>query len=320
MTHSLFRLLLLSLISVALWGQTPPEVAAEFAKSPAPPPSNQVVGIDIDRYIGSPAQHPVRTSHGVILLRSILTSGDPYGPGAPGAVLEYRKDLAYGTVLGHNQTPLVEIPEQLFLYIESGKGRVENDSEYWGLREGVAVLIPPRVKHRLVNTSDEQLQMIVLLWNPDPAATPGKAILVRDINTVPFHACGDQPCHWSYWGKNIFNSTHGLHPNEGFHLVHVPPMSIGEPHAHVRKWEEVWVKLGPDDSYLTLGSEIREMPVHTAFLAPPNYKTVHAVINLRKDRPQKWLFISHFIVKQSGYSSGPLVSPKSLRDLNRSTE
>jgi hypothetical protein len=59
------------------------------------------------------------------------------------------------------------------------------------------------------------------------------------------------------------------------------------------------------------------MPVHTAFLAPPNYKTVHAVLNLRKDRPQKWLFLSRFIVKQSGYTIGPLVSAKPLSEISK---
>jgi len=312
MSHSKLTVIL---IATALSAQVPPEVAAEFKKSVVPPPSNEVVGIDIDRYIGNPYQNQVRFSHGSILLRSILTHGDPYGHGAPGAVLEYRKDLAYGTILPHNQTTLISIPEQLFLYIEKGEGRIDNGSEYWSLRDGVAVLIPPNAKHRLVSTSDEAIQMIMLFWNPEPGVTPAKEILVRDINTVPFHDCGGVGCHWAYWGKNIFHSTpHGLHPNEGFHVVHVPPMTTGEPHAHVRKWEEIWLKLEPDDAYLTLGSEIREMPPHTAFLAPPNYKTVHAVLNLRKDRPQKWLFLSRFIVKQSGYTTGPLMPARPLSE------
>ncbi len=304
--------------ATALWSQVPADVAAEFAKSPTPPPSNEVVGIDIDRFIGNPFQHQVRFSHGSLLLRSILAHGDPYGPGAPGAVLEYRKDLAYGTLLPKNETTLTSIPEQLFIYVEKGEGHIDNGSEYWDLREGIAVLIPPNAKHRLVNTSNEPIDMIMMFWIPESGVTPAKDILVRDVNTVPFHDCGGVGCHWTYWGKNIFHSTpHGLHPNEGFHLVHVPPMSIGEPHAHVRKWEEIWVKLGPDDAYLTLGSEVRDMPVHTGFLAPPNYKTVHAVLNLRRDRSQKWLFLSRFIVKQSGYTTGPLVAAKPVSSVNK---
>lgn len=90
------------------------------------------------------------------------------------------------------------------------------------------------------------------------------------------------------------------------------PMSIAEPHAHVPGWEEVWTKLPPYSSYLMLGSEMREMLPNTAFFAPPNYKTVHSVVNLRREGYQRWLFISHFILPQPDYGRDPLVAPKPL--------
>src|SRR5690349_9172603 len=69
----------------------PPEVAAELARSPKPPLSNEAVGIDVDRFVGSPLRSPVHVIDGVIFQRSILRHGDPYHSGDPGAVLEYRK-------------------------------------------------------------------------------------------------------------------------------------------------------------------------------------------------------------------------------------
>ena len=148
-----------------------PELAAELAKAPKPPDSNEVVGIDIDRFVGSPFQSPVRVLDDVILARSILTHGDPYHPGDPGAVLENRKDLSMGTVLGHNRTSLASSLDQQFWYIESGNGRLDNGEQYWDLREGIGLLIPPHVKHRLVNSSDEPLQMIMLTWATPPPLT-----------------------------------------------------------------------------------------------------------------------------------------------------
>src|SRR5690349_6879174 len=65
----------------------PPDVAAELARSPKPPPPNQAVGVDIYRFIGNPLLSSVRVTHGVIFKRAILTHGDPYHPGEPGAVL-----------------------------------------------------------------------------------------------------------------------------------------------------------------------------------------------------------------------------------------
>src|SRR5437762_6720314 len=52
--------------TVRLRGQAPSisaEVKAELAKSVVPPPSNQVVGIDIDQFIGRPLASPVRAVH-----------------------------------------------------------------------------------------------------------------------------------------------------------------------------------------------------------------------------------------------------------------
>jgi hypothetical protein len=250
--------------------------------------------------------------HGAIMVRSILRHGDPYHPGDPGAVLQYRKDWRYGTMVAHNQTPLAAFADQWFLYIEDGKGQLDDGEKYWELNEGIATLIPPNLKFRITNSSDEPLRMLILTWTPQPGAKPANGILVRDVNVMPFTMCGGQICHWSYFGKNLFNSAHGLSPRESFHVVYVPPMSIAEPHAHVQGWEEVWTKLPPYDSYLTLGSEVREMPANTAFLAPPNYKTVHAVQNLRKDAVQAWLYIGTFTLDQPDYGKDPLVPPKRL--------
>ncbi len=291
----------------------PPEIAAEFAKTPPELPPNHKVGIDIDRFIGNSFQSAVRKSHATIFVRSILTPGDPYQPGEPGAVLEYRNDLAEATLLGRNRTPLVEMPDQIVLFITGGEGRLDNGGEYWDLKERTGVLIPPGAKHRLASTSDAPLRMIMVKWTPAEGASPAKTILVRDLDVLPFEACGADLCHWSYMGKTVFSgAAHGLHPNEGFFFVSVAPMSMGGPHAHVPSWEEVWIKLPPHDSYMMLGSELREMPPHTAFLAPPNYKTTHSVINTSKDQVQTWLLTARFIIELPEITKDLLVPPTPL--------
>jgi hypothetical protein len=289
-----------------------PEVAAELAKSPPPPLSNQVTGVGIDRFIGNPLLSPVQVFQSTILVRSILRHGDPYHAGERGAVLQYRKDLQYGTMLAHNRTPLASIPEQLLLYCEDGNATVDDGERYWDLKDGIAALIPPKLAFRIVNTGEEPIHLLILTWSPQPGAKPGPGIVVRDVNAMPYTMCGGQICHWSYFGKNVFNSAHGLSPQESFHVVYVPPMSIGEPHAHIAGWEEVWTKLPPNDAYLTLGSEVRAMPANTAFLAPPNNQTVHAVQNLKTDAVQAWFFIGTFAFDQPDYGRDPLVPPKHL--------
>ena len=66
--------------------------------------SNEMAGVDIDRFIGFAENSPVHLSHGTLLTHSILREGDPYSPGPNGAVLEYRKDVSVVTLLARNRT------------------------------------------------------------------------------------------------------------------------------------------------------------------------------------------------------------------------
>src|SRR5438132_13732338 len=63
-----------ALVSTTLIGQIakerPPDIAAELEKVPKPPPSNQVVGIDVNRFIGNPLSSPVHVTQDVIFTRS----------------------------------------------------------------------------------------------------------------------------------------------------------------------------------------------------------------------------------------------------------
>jgi hypothetical protein len=115
---------------------------------------------------------------------------------------------------------------------------------------------------------------------------PRKDILVRDTSDLPSDGKNN---HWSYMSKNIFNPADGLQQGESFGIVYMAPMTIAASHAHLPKAEEVWVKLPPYSSYLLLGSEVRDMPPNTAFLAPPNAMTVHSVVNLTHDKIQLWI-------------------------------
>jgi mannose-6-phosphate isomerase-like protein (cupin superfamily) len=296
------------------WAQMPkdlpPEVTAELAKSPKPPLPNQTVGIDIDRFVGDPLLSSVRVSRGVIYQRSILREGNPYQPGDPGAVLEYRKDYSLGTITGFNRTALVQIPEAQFWYVESGKGRLDNGDAYWDLHEGIGVLMAPNARHRVVNTTDEPLKMLMLTWVPvDPARLA--QILVRDVYSLSLPALG---AHWNYFGTNFFSPADGLHPNEAFAVVYMPPMTVAEPHAHIVHWEEIWTKLPPYGSYFVLGSEVRKMPPNTAFLAPPNSLTTHSVMNLMEHEYQAWLYIGRFVWPQPTRTQEVSVKPKPLKD------
>jgi hypothetical protein len=249
-------------------------------------PSNQELGVDINHFIGDPARSHPYLSHDAIIARSILTHGDPLSHGEPGAILEYRKELAVGELLPGNQTPLIELPDQVFLYVESGEGRLDDGRGYWDLREGIAALIPPHIKHRFVNNSDKPLMMMMLTSEDPKEVTLRKDILVRDGRLLPYLS---KNSHWSYMSKILFTSADGLAPAEAISIAFMAPMTIAAPHAHSPHREELWIKLPPaEKAFLVLGSEVQPMTANVAFLAPVTGTITHSIMNL-SDRMQAWI-------------------------------
>ena len=274
-----------------------------------PIPSNEEVGIDIDDFIGQPLSSSERVSHKGLLIRTILTEGDPRSPSRPGAVLRYRRELSTVTLEGQIQTPLAETPDQQVFYVENGQGRLDDGQHFWDLKPGTGILIPPGGSYRFTNKNDDPLEAILVAWQPKDEAKPLDEIRLRAIDQVPFSPAA----HWgAYLGKGLFGPDDGLHPNEAFSIVHVPPMKMGDPHAHEEGFEEVWLKLSPDDAYMLLGSKLDKMPVHTAYLCPPNGKTVHSVLNLMKSTTQQWFYFARFPFPLARNPDWPIVEPKSL--------
>jgi hypothetical protein len=233
--------------------------------------SNEQAGIDIDRFIGYPVNSPVH----------------PYNPGPTGAVLEYRKDLVTATLLPHNRTPLVTLPDQHFFYIQSGEGRLDDGKQFWDLHEGLAILTPPNAPHRFVNTSDKPLNMIMLRWTA--AGTPKSDIIVRNVNLLPY--C-EENAHWNNTSKCVFGVNDGLMQGERIYTVMLQPWAASQPHSHGPGTEEIWTKLTPGDSVMLIGSELREFPQNAAYLVPPTGFTEHSNLNLSKDRVDWWLYVA----------------------------
>jgi mannose-6-phosphate isomerase-like protein (cupin superfamily) len=254
------------------------------------PPSNMQTGVTIDRYIGDAAKAPSRQWHNVMFTQNILRRGDPdpTKPGDPGAVLRYNKSLDLATLPAKNITPLLQLPDQFIMYVESGQGRLDDGKQYWDLHEGVAILMPPNALHRFTNTGAEPLRMLVLTYGMD-GVTPRKDILVRDTNLM---AMTEDNVHWSNMSKYIFLGPDGLSENDHVLLVYMGPMTIAGPHAHVQPQEEIWTKVSDGPSVMQVGSEVRNWTPNMAVLPPPNGKTVHAAMNLSPDKIQYWFYFS----------------------------
>jgi mannose-6-phosphate isomerase-like protein (cupin superfamily) len=327
-----FSLIFVTTLFAALIESTGKELLAQTSGLPAKPegitvqygtstpgirhelPSNQELGVDINHFIGDAAKSHPYMSHDTIMMRTILTHGDPLSYGPSGAILEYRKELAVGELQPGDQTPLVELADQLFVYIENGEGRLEEDGRgYWDLREGIAALIPPHVKHRFFSTSDKPLMMLMLLTSEDPNRVAlRKDILVRDSRVLSYLSKG----HWSYMSKMLFVPVDGLAPTEAISIAYMAPMTIAAPHAHPPHHEEIWIKLPPaQHTLLILGSEIQPMRANVAFLAPVTSTVTHSIINL-SSRVEAWIGTNYWEGSSSGWQNvkpQASVAPKPLK-------
>jgi hypothetical protein len=129
--------------------------------------------------------------------------------------------------------------------------------------------------------------MVMLQWVP--SAPPRADILVRDVDKLGY--C-EENAHWANMSKCIFRSGDGLLGNERMFLVQLQPWTWSEPHTHTPGTEEVWVKLTPGNSVALLGSDLRDMPQYSAYLAPPTGFTTHGQLNLSKTNVEGWLYIA----------------------------
>ena len=61
-----------------------------------------------------------------------------------------------------------------------------------------------------------------------------------------------------------------------------------------------------------LGSEVREMPPNTGFIAPPNAQTVHSVMNLSKDKTMSWFYFARYTTPAPDYKDDASIAAKPL--------
>ena len=247
--------------------------------------TNERDKVQVDQFFGDATNATGHLSHGGLLTRAMLRNGNPNVPGPAGAVLEYRTQVAKATLLPKSSTPLLSINSQFLFYVVSGEGRLDDGKQWWALHNGISMLIPPDVQRRFINTSTEPLEMVMVEWPANAIAR--KDILVRDITLLPY--C-EENAHWNNMSKCVFTQADGM--TGRVLLVMLMPMTMAAPHSHGPGTDEIWTKLTPGNALLLLGSELREMPQYSAFLAPPNNITWHGQVNTSKTQVEMWLYVA----------------------------
>ena len=261
-------------------------------------PLDPKIDPDIDMFISNWESSIPYNTHGNLTERTIFLpldeGADPVWPKKPGNVLRFVNRFSYA-ILGENDstTPTTLNGAQEILYIVDGNGTISTKSTTADLYKGIFVLVPADCEFTINNTSDEILKMY-LVSEPTPAGfRPNPDILVRDENKMTLRDSGYLQTHWSHNGKNIFNVSDGLAQLELVNFLSADPMTIGQPHSHDSKVEEVWTLVSGEKNLMFLGKEVRWQYPGTAYKIPPTGFTPHSNINATGE-PIRFFYFARF--------------------------
>src|SRR5690606_7628513 len=132
------------------------------------------------------------------------------------AVLTYHKEVAIVDLAAGNVTTLARFPEQLMFYVQEGVGRFDDGRQEWDLKPGIAILVPPNAAHRLTNSGDKPMKLVMVSRMLEPTVTPRRDILVRDVEKLAFT---ERNVHWSNMTKYVFLAEDGLYETDHFYIV-----------------------------------------------------------------------------------------------------
>jgi len=253
-------------------------------------PYTQGKDADIDMYMGSWKESMPIQTHGSLIERSILSRGVSINPTSKGKVLEYVNRFSYATLdIGASTQPTTLKGEQEILFILSGKGTIITKEKKEDIFKGISVLAPANLSFTMQNTSDEPLTMY-LVNEPIPEGfRPNKELLVRNENTLPITGTN---VHWCHIDRTLFKTSDGLGTLEYVTTCGIAPMTIGQPHSHVKGTEEVWTVI-TGSNIAFLGKQIRNQMPGTAYMIPPDGKTYHSNINVT-DKELKFFYFARY--------------------------
>lgn len=242
---------------------------------------------NIDAFFGDRRNAKPRTIYGGLEVRDLLTAsfGDPLKPSKKGAVLTGLNFLSHGTLAPHAATkPTALSGVQHVLFVATGWGTVKAGSFSADLRQGIGLVIPPKVTFTLANGGDKPLTLYIVEEPLPRDFKPRNAITVKNDFDTP-RSTNLRRVGADGW---LFGPRDGLASLGGMDVITFVPRSYVAPHVHLPGDEEIWIAL--DDMNVRLGSEFRALPEGSAYKVPADGLTPHVNINAsRSERRLLWL-------------------------------
>ena len=245
----------------------------------------------IDFFFGNYASSIPRVSHGGLVERDILVSGnDPLHPLAPGAVLTYMNRFTWASLLAGTVTaPFTLKGEQEILYVISGSGTVSGGNETFDISPGSTVLVPEGLTITLQADEDAALEIYLIAEPAGDGFRPNNTLIVRNERDIPVQTAA---AHWVNIERKLIDPNEGLSEIQSLLTVQIEPSTFAQPHSHGEGVEEVWCVI-EGTAHVLMGSQIRDLSPGDAYMVPPNGRTPHANFNTG-DQPVKFLYFSRY--------------------------
>jgi mannose-6-phosphate isomerase-like protein (cupin superfamily) len=247
------------------------------------------VDTDVFLYINHWRNSLPYEGHGGFIERDILTPGDPLHPPKKGAVLKYLKAYKRGVLQPRSNTlPFKNDREQAFFYVMSGTGRIEAGHKKVELEEGTAFVIPAGLEYRIFNSSEEPLEMLIVVEEITDGFIPNKEMSIGSYHDSK-PAVG---YHWAHISRGFgWDVSPKFFNPMGFGIVSIDKFDIAQPHVHGPDCEEIWCQL-KGKSLLFFGNRLLWQEPGEAFLIPPNNKVPHCSINHTNEH-MLWLYLGN---------------------------
>ncbi len=282
-----------------------PEPYSQLDPNPYDPQTDP----NIDMFISSWKESMPRHSHGSLVERDIFTKcqGDPLHPTVRGAILTDIKRFSHASLAPQvSTTPTILEGEQEIFYIDSGKGIIKAGSKTGELYEGVGVLMPPGIEFAMTNTGDEPLTMYIIVEYVPEGFKTRSDMLVRDENIIPLSGTTG---HWCHVFKRLIWAEDGLTTLVGMGPCSFDPMTMGQPHSHVKNVEEIWFS-PKDEINILLGKQLRKLPPGSAYKVPPNGITPHSNINVTDKSIKLFWFMKVIGADEMAKDGSPIRKPE----------
>ena len=227
------------------------------------------------------------TGHGGFIEQPVLIPGDPTDPARSGAVLKYIKAYNHGILpMGAETEPTKHKKEQAVFIIESGEGRVEAGGKSEEIMHGSGVFIPAELEYKFVNTGKEPLQTVIIVEEIGKDFEPIKEMKVGNY----YRSRAGSGMHWAHIGRGIISGAKYYNPM-GIAVVSIDAFDMAQPHVHEANTEEIWYQFR-GRSLAFFGNTLQWMEQGTAFLVPPDARSVQCSIN-PSDEPTMFIYFGN---------------------------